>query len=187
MSCRRGMSLIEMMIALMVSSVIAGIAVTLVGSLLRTEGVGRRHLAETRALDRLARKFALDVHAAIAVERSVAATDVKTVPPLAVFSTDTGSQIEYRQQERQLLCLDTREGQLVRQESFRLPDGYTVRVATEPESSPRWVTLILDRADSLPSPGLQSARHGWNVVAELGRDRRLAQTAPLAVPKGVEP
>lgn len=187
MKPRRGMSLAETLVAMMVGSIIAGIGVTLIGSLLRTEHVGRRHLSETRALDRLAEQFAADVHAATQVDVRLDITDPKAPAPLVSFTAATGERIDYRQQERALLRRESRDGTVVRQDAYRLPASHIVQATTEPADTPKWVTLRIDRSAAMPTSGYSTLRNGWSAVAEFGRDQRLASTVAADQGREVSP
>jgi prepilin-type N-terminal cleavage/methylation domain-containing protein len=65
MKSRRGFTLIEMVAAVTISTVLMGIAVLLLHSLLKSHNSGREHMNYYRTVNRLAEQFRSDAHATV--------------------------------------------------------------------------------------------------------------------------
>lgn len=187
MKVPRGFTLVEMLVAMMVGSVIAGLGVTLIGSLLRAEGAGRRHLAETRSLERLAKRFGADVHSASDFAAPVRDARLEGAQSLGVFRAAENSSVEYQLRGEDLIRCVSQGGALVRQEVFSLPDMHLARIVAEPSRAPRMLLLLIERSEGIPPPRFAAVRDGWSVVAELDRDSRVAGKQSLAAAEAPTP
>lgn len=176
---RRGVSLIELMATLMIGSVIAGLATTLMISLLGTEQASRQHALETRTLERLARRFRTDAHSCSQLDLNAAAAASSGLKPICQLARPDGAEINYFQQHRAVVRRESRAGQLVRQETYRFPGNLQVRVERQAATGGEFAALVLAETDTAQARGDRSSRRQWQVEAELGRDQRLAQAWPI--------
>lgn len=178
MKPRTGYSLIEAVAAIGISSVLASLALGLIGSLVRADHNGRRHLQETQSLARLAAQFRADVAAADNAALSDDSTQLElhfSDDRTAVYATEAGRAT------REEFTGGTRQ----RHESFVLPE--TARLAFEidraRQPAPADLSLVRlslaglsqARADEAnPATVARGARLGWRVEAFVGRALRWA-------------
>jgi len=201
-SARRGYLLTEMLVVISVSSVLAAVAVGLLGTLMRIERAGRRHIEETNGLSRLSKQF----------RRDVASAEEASIP-----EENTGGQSEihlrlaadhvltYRAEPGVLLRLEEWGQAEAARERFRLPATAEARFDIDDSRSGRLAVLTLDA----PRPtdesqeagqGLVAAkkrrrivardgvgRRGWTIEALVARDLRHAASSTGAQSKGEEP
>ena len=184
----RGFTLIEMVTAITVSTLLLGIAVVLLASLMRSEHSGREHFERGNSLDALATRFRKDVHAAETAPGEIGENhDTWFMPSLAnnsskfVLYTVDGGYIARSVQmlvpwdkSQQALneprslpdwCLFTT--QELRQETYALPKDCTVSIETETIDGLQTVVMLITANDASPDPG-----RNIRIEARLGSDRR---------------
>lgn len=170
MKRRTGYSLIEAVTAISISSVLASLALGLIGSLVRADRNGRRHLKETQSLARLAAQFRADVAAADKAALSDDLTQFElhfSDGRTAVYATEAGRATRD----------EPAGGAQRRHESFILPEMAKLAFEIDRERQPARAGLSLVRADDAnPSTAANGARLGWRVAAFVGRALRLANT-----------
>ena len=166
MTNRRGLSLIEMVAAIGVMAILAGLSVTLISSLLRVERLERASLVQQTTLARLSREFRQDVRAARATEPSGA--DAEPVASIVLMSS-TADNIEYQIKDDSIVRARRRSEQVVQTDIFKLPPGSTAHLAVSGKPGQAVVSLLIDRKAGKRGEG--NSRE-FRVDARLGRDQR---------------
>ena len=166
---RRGYNLVEMLVAISISSVLASASLGLIGALVRADHSGRRHLEETQSLARLARQFRADV--AQAVEAKLA-DDSRRLE----LRVSGGASVEYAAEPGRVLR-EERLGEERRREQFALPEATQLRFAVDQDRQPATAAAMLVGAqDANDSAAATAARLGWRVEAVVGRALRFSRT-----------
>jgi prepilin-type N-terminal cleavage/methylation domain-containing protein len=160
---RRGFTLIEMVAALTVGTVIMGIGVGMVHLLLRTERTGRGRVPQSRIVARLAQQFRSDVNAA---ERQVAGAKAAQWQ----FELAQHRLVSYRAVPGGVEWNERKDGKLVRQEVFVLPREFSAAISGPGRTTPAVLNLVItDKAEPW-SPGRELL-----VTAVLGKDQRFTK------------
>lgn len=166
---RAGYSLVEAMVAISISSVLASVALGLLGALVRADHSGRRHLNETQSLARLAGQLRADIGAA--EEASLGDETARLVLRLP-----GDCSIEYAAEPGRA----TREERLgdVRQlhEQFVLPEAARLQFAIgeDPKGGVAAASLAPESNEG-ESVGIKGARLGWRVEAAIGGALRITR------------
>ncbi|HEY4761509.1 MAG TPA: prepilin-type N-terminal cleavage/methylation domain-containing protein, partial [Thermoguttaceae bacterium] len=116
MSRRLGFTLIEMVIVVGMSTVLAGMAVTILFALMKSHNIGREHLENSRTLNRLAIQFRRDVHAT----QEAGAVYKEGILELRLASQG-GMTIRYQCLEERIDRLQLQGDKLISLESYMLP------------------------------------------------------------------
>ena len=173
--CRRGYSLVELIVVMSVGSVIGTTAIMLLGALLAADRGARGHLQESASLSRLSRQFRADVAAAddasIEVPPATKGDSLERSFPRLTLHGASGETITYAGEPGRALRKAQGESGANRQESYALPEPLALTFEIESTSPQRIVTMALAAGDDQQA---SSARLGWRVEAALGRDRRHA-------------
>ena len=166
----RGVSLIELMVVMTVATVVMGVAVGMLYTLMRIEGTTREHLRLRTARGRLGQQFRRDVHAAISF----------TTPDGEAGGKASGGWelqlaadrvVRYRVEKDKLVRTEAGGGGEAR-ESFALGSDATVTIRIEDDSKPTIVSLLIARGDEAVEP---SAAAAVRVDAVLARDHRFRE------------
>jgi prepilin-type N-terminal cleavage/methylation domain-containing protein len=180
---RRGYTLVEMIVAMTIGTVIVGISVGMLHLLLRTERMGRDRVPQTRILARLAEQFRNDVAAAVRQTHDARQTEW--------WFTLTGDRVaNYRLLPGAVQRHELLADKPVRQESYVLPSGCSARIVMEEAHTPAVVNLVImgaTGAASASSKGTlaepvapegmsQAAGREMRVVAVLGKDHRFTKS-----------
>ena len=138
MKNRRGYTLIEMLTVITVTSVLLGIAAFLLHSLFQWQQTGHERLRQRLAMDRLARQFREDVHAASGLTAAeVSAADQKKLPGWRLQLA--GSHTIRYWVAGDALARGEREGDKpVAREEYALPPGAKVEIGLPADGKPRW-------------------------------------------------
>jgi hypothetical protein len=162
MNRRRGTSLIELIAVMGIGAVMMGVAVTLLYTLLRTEGSGRTYVRQSLVLSRLAEQFRRDVHAA---KTSQALSDGQG----RQFELAPGRTVTYRPERGTLSRTEQADGAVQRRESFVLPPGTAASVDVEADTKPTIASLVIAPVgEASRPPGGQAIRFD----AVLAKDHR---------------
>ena len=170
---RGGYSLVELLVVISVSSVLASVAVGLIGILMGVDRGGRRHLHETNALARLAQQFRADV---------AAAEDLASDGPHGLhLRLSDGRVVDYAS-EAGLATREERLGEERRaREQFALPDEARLAFEVAAEQRPAIASASLASANDAAGGGDSAAvRLGWRVEATVGRELRFSRQARSA-------
>ena len=166
MNRRRGISLLEVITAMTVGSVIVGLAVGLLYTLFNTQSMARDHLHQNTVLCRLGEQFRHDVHAATAAVKD---DTTNHAAPAWRFVLAAEHAVTYRAEPGRIIRVETAGAGNPRREEFFLPPGTAASIDVDKETSPTIVTLHLTPAAGAPKmPGSRSARFD----AVLAADRR---------------
>jgi prepilin-type N-terminal cleavage/methylation domain-containing protein len=164
-SARRGYSLIEMLAAIAVLTVVLGASTALIDRLLKLDRSARAHRDDWATAGRLARAFRGDAHAAAfaltppGAERSAA--ELRLRGP-------SGHDVVYEFDQGTITRLELVEGLPARGETFRLP-GRLGHFELRHEGSRGLVALDLAWPTGRPELGVARS---FRVVAALGLDHR---------------
>ena len=164
---RRGFTLIEMLAAITVGSVMLGIGVGILHLLLRAEGTGRERVHKTQVLTHLAEQFRNDMGAA--VKQTLAQSDR---PKQWQFALADNRTVTYRALPGEVRRDERTADKLVRQESYTLPEGYAAAIKVfEYQAKPAEVNLVIARD---PTP--LAAGREMRIIAQLGKDHRFTKS-----------
>jgi prepilin-type N-terminal cleavage/methylation domain-containing protein len=161
---RRGYSLIEMLVVLTVGTVIVGISVAMLHSLLRAEQTGRDRVPQAGILARLAEQFRGDVAAALRQTPGARQAEWPFVLADDRLVTYRALPGEVRREERTA-------GKLVRQESYVLASGSSAAIRVQGKDAPTVVNLIIVVGGEHPTAGRE-----MRVTAVLGKDHRFTKS-----------
>ena len=170
---RRGYNLVEMIVAISITSVLAGVSLGLIGALIRADHSGRRHLEETQSLARLARQFRADVAQAQAAKLADEARRLE-------LRLSDGAVVEYTAEPGRVLrderLGDERLGDERRREQFVAPEATQLNFAVDQDRQPATAAAGLIREqESSDSAATTAARLGWRVEAVIGRALRYSR------------
>jgi prepilin-type N-terminal cleavage/methylation domain-containing protein len=162
---RRGFTLIEMLAAITIGSVVLGIGIGILHVLLRAEETGRERVHQAQVLTHLAEQFRSDVGAAV---RQMPAQDDRPKQWQFVLANDC--TVTYRALPGEVRRDERTADKLVRQETYALPEGYTAAIRVERDAKPAIVSLVIARE---PTP--LAAGREMRVAAVLGKDHRFTK------------
>lgn len=174
---RRGVSLVELLIVISVSSVIIGVCVTTIHVLLRSERDQARAMRTAVTLSRLTEVLRQDVHATS--NAAIVADEGK--PAHLTLGDADGRQIVYTADEHLLQRAETTNGEETHRDTYHFPTGTTSRF--ERDEATGLVRLVIDVApphpDRMPQARTKTAgpRTLW-IEAVSNRDRRFAGRGP---------
>ncbi|WP_169974842.1 hypothetical protein [Tautonia rosea] len=157
-------SLIEVLAAMTVISVLFGTTASLTALMFRLERLGRDDLAATMTEGTLASDFRADVHAATRVE-------VEEDDPDQIVLIGPGDRkTTYRRQERSLIRKALWPDEPERRERYRLRPGTVVRWEREDSDVFPVISLVLE------VPGtIEGDRRSVRIESTLGRDHRFEE------------
>jgi len=171
MNRRRGYSLIEILVVITVGSVMLGVAVAMLHTLMQVQEDSREWLRYHTTLGRLGRQFRCDVHAAVGFQPPEAKPGGDPPTPWQLdFKPDR--VVRYRVDQRGLIRTEQTGGNLLRREAFWLPDDRAVSIRLQAETRPPIVSLSI--TSGAGGPGGRR----WKPVridAVLGRDHRFTK------------
>lgn len=163
---RRGITLVEMLTAMLVGSILSGLAVVAVVVAMRSANQYHEHLTATRSLDRLAGQFRSDAHAAT--------QDVEPIAD-ALLALDCGdTRVVYTRGETGLERHELRDGVLLRRETFPLPSYCSIQVDTSRRHGRQFLRLCVLRSSDDEIP-VGSRVRPLVVKAMCGRDWRFVE------------
>ena len=162
--------MIEMLVVFAVSSVMLGVAVAMLHTLMQVQRGSREWLRYHTTLGRLERQFRSDVHAAAGFQPPEQKPEGDPPTPWQLdFKPDR--VVRYRVDRGGLIRTEHSGGNLLRREAFRLPDDPAVSIRLQAETGPPIVSLsITSGADGPGGRRLNPVR----IDAVLGRDHRFA-------------
>ena len=164
-ACRQGWTLIEVVISIALTSVITGMVVTLLTTLLEFDRRSTELQNESTSFARLADQFRSDVRAASSIQQE-AVTEEETLQRITLsLSQDT--RVVYQQQGDRLLRTFYQGEQPSGQESYDLPESAQVRLHESPTAVGEVATLMLDYP-LRQEP--ESKRRQRLITSALGRD-----------------
>lgn len=161
---RRGFSLLEVLVALTVGSVVVGVAVGMLPLLLQTEQTGRDRTAEARILARLAEQFCSDVAAAVRQTPGARPGERQFVLAGDRLTTYRVAPGKVQRDERVA-------GKPVRRESYVLPSGWSAAITVRSEAAAAVATLVIADNGEIPAAGRE-----LHIAAVLGKDHRFTKS-----------
>jgi len=157
---RRAYSLIEMLVAISMTTVLVGLAAGLIHVALKVDLEARARLAEDAGLARLASTFRDDVRAATAAEARPDASLTLTAPG--------GTVIEYAIRPGRVARVVREGGQVRRRDGFALPTGASARWERFDDGGRPFIAFASERPAADNRPAWAATR----IEAALGSDRR---------------
>jgi prepilin-type N-terminal cleavage/methylation domain-containing protein len=180
MQQRRGVTLIETVVAMSMLVVLATLAVTTVFLLMRAEAGGARALTASTGVSRLADAFRQDVHAAAS---ATVENDENGKPQLRLAADGTAATL-YSASDRTVRRIVKNGDDVTGSDSYTLPVG-EVRFEVHPQQ--KLVSLVLQRTPETrsskrpdtpeASAKAQPALSQFRIEAALGRDVRFETSA----------
>ena len=164
MTGRRGVSLIEMLVVITTGTIIVGLVVGMLRTLMVAHRASERHLVRSEAVGRLCESFRSDVRSAASAECVEADGAIRLE-----LTGDDGRQIVFRAADQAVIRTEQAQGAEVRREKFAMPTNSAIRFETQPDDETRTVKLVITRT---PARALGGPAHEFHAVATLGRDRR---------------
>ena len=174
MKHRRAFTLVELLAAITVGSVIMGLALMLLQLVLRTDRGSRRQLVETRATAELADVFRRDVRAA----RSADVTGVNQSPASRlVLQSGEGQTVEYIAGVGEIARTRKSDEKVVARESFRFSSLAGARFDIAMHASRPLATLEMTRTKTGGPPAARVNHPPFRIEAAVAADHRYAGTA----------
>jgi prepilin-type N-terminal cleavage/methylation domain-containing protein len=159
---RRGWTLIELLVVIAVSTVLMGIAVTTLCTLMQAEHNGRGHISRTATIARLAEQFRRDVRAAL--------------PPAAgkgepkdqwQFALPDDRTVTYQALAGEVERSESLGGKPVRRESYILSADCSAEIGLPTDAAPATASLVITSRGSA-----SATSHEIRIEASLGMDHR---------------
>lgn len=173
MKRRSGFMLIELLVVITVGSVMMGIAVGLLYTLMQMDGKSRESTQDLSGIARLAEQFRADVHAASAWMPLEQPSQGAGYPGWKLQCTGD-REIEYHAKQGTLYRTETAGGQARSRESYHLPAGTVVAIQSpEPAAVPGLLCLDIVPDRSLP---VNAGARPRCIEAVLGMNHRYAQS-----------
>jgi hypothetical protein len=161
---RRGLSLIEAIVAMIIASTIFGMSVELLTLIKNETATGRDQALSAASLARLAEQFRADVHAANAISQNK--TDGGLI--LWTMKMPDDKRVEYEPRAEGLRRTEYRDDKVHARDTFVLPATET-RLELKPAEKPVEATLLIkERANGADAIGGGDLR----IEAAVGRDLR---------------
>ena len=155
--CRRGITLIETMVAIAVSGVLLSLVGVCLHGLHRAEQRTQQWTTRRAAVGRLSLQLRADAHAAVRAVRNES-------PPSAdaslTLTTASGREIEYRCRNQHIDREVREDGKIIHRDAYRLPGACVTWQVDNDGPRPLIVAVIA----ALPEPGV-------NGVAPLAEER----------------
>lgn len=144
-----GYSLVELVTALAVGSVLVAVAVGLLHALFRVQRDGLQQACQALVLDRLAGQFRQDIHAATraAAVGPAARAAGKPLDPWEL-QMPGDRRVQYRTEQGGLVRLERQAGRLLSQERFQLPEGTKAEISLPQQPGAGLARLRIARADA---------------------------------------
>lgn len=170
--------LVELLVVIALGSLMLGIAVSLLYTLMRLDRENREQAHQLASLARLAEQFRDDVHAARTWTDPQGATPQKPTAATWKLLGAGGREVEYRMEQDGLLRTELSDGQVRKRESYPLPAEAAAEIG--PRDGARPTVLCLRIGPAAGQPAKASLLHP-PIEAVLGRSLRFAN--PQAVEK----
>jgi type II secretory pathway component PulJ len=164
MTSRRGVSLIEVLVVITTGTIIVGLVVGMLRSLVVAYRASEGHLVRSEAVGRLSESFRTDVRSAATVEF----VEEDGATRLALTGDD-GRRIEFRAAGQAVIRIEHAQGAASRREKFAMPTDSAIRFEIQPDDETTTVILVITRTQARSHGG---PSHEFHAVATLGRDRR---------------
>ena len=167
-TARRGWTLIEMLVTMMVAGAMTGVSVKMLSTLFHSERTGIEHVTRLTTVSRLSRQFRADIHAATDLQLAGDAQQ-----PLVRITSGDQRQIQYARHPQGLLRTEQRPSRTLNNQDLLRLQGSRFRIE-DSKRSPRIVTLIIETPDKFPTDAKQPAgtTRELHIEALLGRDYR---------------
>lgn len=166
MKARRGYSLLEMLVVMAGMSMVLGVCVSLIFTLLRMDRTGRALMAEGNVTARLSRDLRRDVRAA----HDVALASHAAAPARQAVLRLTGPRrVEYRVEPSQVIRTLSESGAVQSREVYRLKHTGQTHFELDRAPPSTVVRLVLETGAGAAGSAAQAP---WIVESVVGRDGR---------------
>lgn len=176
LSVRRGVSLIELMIAIGLGGVILTLGIGLLHLLLRTDDNLHSSLKRRQTVSQLSDAFRRDVHAARDVKR-VWQQDTDEFKGLSL-QLATDHEVKYTADDHILIRTETRNQETLQTARFRFSPGSEILFESP---TPKDLAIVIRNPNTSPnSPRVidpRAPRRELRIQAVVGRDHRFEKTA----------
>ena len=172
---RNGSSLVEVVIAMSLGSVVLSLGIGMLHLLLRSETVMSDSLNRCQTVSQLSRLFRDDIHAARSANIETLAKDKPQAKPLLKLQLGPNHQVQYAALDLAVLRTETQGGKTLQTVKFRFAKGSVIDFSQESDEPAR-VALVVK------SPNLKTSRirpsqpigvlRELTIRARLGRDYR---------------
>jgi prepilin-type N-terminal cleavage/methylation domain-containing protein len=175
MKRRRGFTLIEMVAVVTIGTVLMGIAVLLLHSLLKSHDSGREHINYYRTLNRLAEQFRSDAHA---TEKTSSADDGKTFDFLP--NAADSAKIRYQLLPGRIDRTELKGEKAVRQDSYKLLPDMQAAINIQTDKDTEIASILIS-----PNQDQTKLYHPLpvRIDAVLGRDLKSSKVQPATEDK----
>jgi hypothetical protein len=165
-SARRGITILETMIAVTGVALMLGLCAVTLQLLMRLNGENQTRLGAAMVFERLARQLRADVHAAETVVVSTAQPGGK--PANLRVTLEPAHVILYEVLDTSIVRLESRDGKRVRHESYNLLRGRTGIFELRDESGRQLASLVVTYG---AGTGRTDPPRPMEVLALVGKDR----------------
>ena len=168
-NCRRGISLVELLVVMTVSVIIVALIGGGMQVMLRAYRTAQEHLVDGQIVQRLAATLRRDVRSALNAE----VAERRDFERL-VLTDGFGMRVEYSAQTNIVTRQELIDGAPRQCDQFKLPMGSRIRFEIVGDHSARMVRCVIDKQPKSPKDG---PRREQSWIARLGRDRRFVSEA----------
>jgi hypothetical protein len=163
-AARKGITIIEVLIVVTCVGVALGLCAVTIQVLLRLEKDGQKRYLSQASLERLARQFRSDAHAATA-----ARVEAARKGEAAVLNLSLGPKhgISYEPRKSAVLRVESRDGNIQRRELYALPAARTIAFELLAEEGSQFIALLAMRSANSSGGGSTPV---MRAVALVGKD-----------------
>ena len=150
-----GASLVEVVVAMGIASILMGLSITTLQTVMRAERASSKAVWLGASFQRFSRQFRADIHAA---------TDLKLEKPADQESTELiiqkpdGQQVKYQIQEFRINRMVSQDQQRIHQDTYYLPEGSQAHFIRQQRLNQAGITIL--------EPALVSSTSGRDVKNE---------------------
>ena len=162
----RGVTLVEMLVVVTAASVLLGLVTVVLHTTFRAERKLRDQLALHRTIDRLARQFRADVHAAGSQRQADEGQRL-------ILNLPGQQAAEYRITDTRIIRTLQQNAHVRHREAYALPTGVTAQWESITDDERSVTAIVIIRGSD---PKNKAAQRTIRIEATPGRDRRFVQT-----------
>ncbi len=174
-SFRGGSSLVEVMIAMTIGSVVLSLGIGMLHLLLRSESALTDSLKRSQTVSQLSRLFRGDVHAAQSANIETPKNDNPQAKAVLQLQLAADHQVQYAAENEAVVRTETQEGKTLHSVRFRFTQGAAIDFSKDSQN-PKRLSLVINS----PKPKLSRIRTSeprgvlreLKIEANLGRDHR---------------
>lgn len=169
-----GISLVEVVVAMGIATVLMGISMTTMHTVLRAERETSKAAWLGSSFHRFSRLIRSDIHAATSLDFQNGST--KSSPELTIQKAGD-EVVKYRIEGHRIFRVVSRKDQRVHQDTFHLPEGSHAHFFQQARLNQAGISI--DQPDALRILGQNAAEersdlHELSIISTIGHDHRLA-------------